>query len=115
MVAMNKELTDTQRQVMETGKELAEKLGLTEFPCRVTFDDLPLVEGQTALIVSPKGMDIGPVKVSSGQAVRTRYSIFFLNNKRILERRQRCDKDWVPSCGPEIMNSLPADSVIYIS
>lgn len=109
-------LTETQRQTLDAGKSLAEELGLTLLPHQWPAEDIEFTEGQTVLVVTPFGMNIGTIRVTHGEINRRRYSHYFLNGVCLLEKSQRFRSDeWVPVFGPEFDLRLPVQSVLYVS
>ena len=111
-----KVLTDTQRQTLDAGNSLAEGLGLTVLPHQWPAKDVEFTEGQTVLVVTPFGMNIGVIRVTSGEINRRRYSHYFLNGVCLLRKSQRFRNDeWTPLFGPELELRLPVESVLYVS
>lgn len=110
-----KALTNMQCKVLDSGKALAEELSLTLLP-RLPLDNIELHEGQTILVVTPQGMNIGTIRVTESKVNRTVYTHYLLNGILLLSKTQRYRNDeWIPSFGPEMDLRFPLESVIYVS
>jgi hypothetical protein len=110
-----KALTDMQCKVLDAGKALAEELGLTLLP-RLPLDNIELNEGQTILVVTPQGMNLGIIRVTENKVNRSHITHYLLNGTCLLMKTQRYQNDeWIPVFGPEMDLRFPMESIIYVS
>lgn len=110
-----KVLTDMQCKLLDSGKALAEELGLTLLP-RLPLDNIELHEGQTILVVTPQGMNLGNIRVTESKVNRSVYTHYILNGTSLLIKTQRYkNEEWVPVFGPEMDLRFPMESIIYVS
>jgi hypothetical protein len=132
-------LTDTQRVVLASGKALAEELGLTEFtqPTReivipesdkallesfgltessytVPSYDFEFHQGQTVLVASPQGTNVGVIKVGERQFGNSRSLEYILNGETLCKKNQRFrEGKWENLFSPDM--NIPANSTLYVS
>lgn len=110
-------LTDVQRLTLASGEALAKELGLKNLNHReVPVENIEFSEGQTVVIANPYGLNVGVIRVSVGEFNGTRYTNYFLNNDRILQKTERFrNHTWVPLFTPEFDLRLSPQSVLYAS
>lgn len=133
-------LNDTQRLVLASGKALAEELGLTEFsrPMQeitipdsdkamlkefgltessylVPSNDITFTEGQTVLISTPFGTNVGTIHVEEiYERPKTRITEYFLNDEVLFQKNQRLvDGEWVAVFSADL--NIPVNSTLYVS
>ena len=132
-------LTDTQRVVLESGKALAEELGLhpfvrpteeiqiaesdkarlesfglTESSYTVPTSDIGFEDGQTVLIATPHGTKVGTIEVQVLDYANTRNTAYLLNGEVLFKRNQRFkDGEWVDVFSPDL--NIPINAVLYVS
>lgn len=109
-------LPDTQRAVIAAGEALAKELGLTKIDLRGSLENIGFHDGQTVLEVTPNGMNIGTIRVTVGEFAGTRYTTYFLNAERLLQKTERFrNEQWVPLFSPELDQRLSPQAVLYVS
>jgi hypothetical protein len=134
-------LNDTQRLVLASGKALAEELGLKEFsrPMKEFFirgsdadiafarklglteasymvpsDDIGLTEGQTALIASPLGTNVGVIRVEVDEGTVTRNTEYHLNDEVLFRKSERLIAgEWGAGFSADL--NIPSNSTLYVS
>jgi hypothetical protein len=133
-------LTDIQREALDSGKALAEKLGLKEFsrPMQkitisdsdkamaqyfgltepsylVPSNDIEFTEGQTVLIVTPQGTNVGAIHIEEiYERPQTRNTEYYLNDEVLyLKRQQLIDGEWVTGFSADL--SIPVNATLYVS
>lgn len=108
-------LTDTQRLALASGKALAEELGLTPFPYIQPVNEIEFAEGQTALVITPHGTNVGVINVEVKEYLnKHRYTTYLLNDEILFKKSEHLkDGEWVAKFSPELR--IPVNSTLYVS